>query len=232
MAAGVHQEIGEIIDLRASYAIYDFNFPQHRLGVGASFNLGIIQPYFNISDVLGAVNYGSANTVAGSVGMNFMIGIQKDKDNDGVPDKRDSCNKVFGVLSNNGCPYGFLGESMNNENELNNEQPVFEIVPADSVSDPTKAKAKASANAIDLEKESKLTNANSNDKATSTKEFSEKSTLTNTELPATSNPPVQEMVSNETPQKTVIEKSKSIKPEKKSDKYTSSVAEMTTIMKK
>ncbi len=230
VAAGVHQEIGEIIDLRASYAVYDFNFPQHRLGVGASFNLGVIQPFFNISDVLGAVNYGSANTVAGSFGFNFMIGIQKDKDNDGVPDKRDSCNKVFGVISNNGCPYGFLGESMNNENELNNEQPVFEIVPADSVSDPSKAKA--AAKAIKSEKESNQTPVvNANDHVSNTNEQIEKANLTNAVLPS-STTPVQEQSSNEAAPKTVVDKSKALKSDKKSGKYHSDIIEMTNIMKK
>ena len=156
ISTGIHQEIGEIMDIRAMYTLYDFSYPQHRIGVGTSLNLGIIQPFINISDVLGAVNYATANTISGTLGVNFMIGMQKDKDNDGIPDKRDSCRKVFGVLSNNGCPYGFLGESMNNENEITPEQPAFEIVPADSVSDPSKAKPTSTP----IPKETKLETTN------------------------------------------------------------------------
>jgi hypothetical protein len=54
-----------------------------------------------------------------------------------TPDRKDSCRKVYGVLSNKGCPYGFLGESMNGENEitedavsLDKNEPSKEAIPA------------------------------------------------------------------------------------------------------
>ena len=94
-----------------------------------SFNLGIIQPYFNINDAWGAAEYAHTNNISGTMGLNIYIGTQKDRDNDGIPDKRDSCLKVFGVMSNNGCPYGFLGESMNGEEEMTQATPKLEEVP-------------------------------------------------------------------------------------------------------
>jgi hypothetical protein len=49
--------------------------------------------------------------------LNINIGTRKDRDGDGVRDKADSCYKTFGVMSNNGCPLGFLGGSMNYDEE-------------------------------------------------------------------------------------------------------------------
>ncbi len=129
VSAAVHQEIGEIFDIRASYCKYDFQNSQNRVSVGMSLNLGVIQPYFNINDAWGATEYAHTNNISGTMGLNIYIGTQKDRDNDGVPEKRDSCRKVFGVMSNNGCPYGFLGESMNNEEEMTQGTPQLEEVP-------------------------------------------------------------------------------------------------------
>lgn len=243
ISTGIHQEVGEILDLRANYTLYDFTFPQHRIGVGASLNLGIIQPYINISDVLGAADYGNANTVSGSFGFNFMIGIQKDRDNDGVPDKRDSCRKVFGVLSNNGCPYGFLGESMNNENELTNESPSFEIVPADSVSDPNKAKP----NVKSLEtKSEEVVTKNSETQTRANPETLTKSVETPKSQVSTTNTPAETIQKTETSEiKTAVNntvnepntlktESNTIKqsPIKNTEKYKAKVQELTNIMKK
>ena len=129
VSAAVHQEIGEVVDFRASYCKYDFQNSQNRVSVGMSLNLGVIQPYFNINDAWGAAEYAHTNNISGTIGLNIYIGTQKDRDNDGVPDKRDSCRKVFGVMSNNGCPYGFLGESMNGEEEMTQATPQLEEAP-------------------------------------------------------------------------------------------------------
>lgn len=129
VSAAVHQEIGEVVDIRASYCKYDFQNSQNRVSVGMSLNLGVIQPYFNINDAWGAAEYAHTNNISGTIGLNIYIGTQKDRDNDGVPDKRDSCRKVFGVMSNNGCPYGFLGESMNGEEEMTQATPQLEEAP-------------------------------------------------------------------------------------------------------
>ena len=129
VSAAVHQEIGEVVDIRASYCKYDFQNSQNRVSLGMSLNLGVIQPYFNINDAWGAAEYAHTNNISGTIGLNIYIGTQKDRDNDGVPDKRDSCRKVFGVMSNNGCPYGFLGESMNGEEEMTQATPQLEEAP-------------------------------------------------------------------------------------------------------
>lgn len=118
VSSTIHQELGEWIDLRVGYSLYDMSNPVHRIGLGLSLNLGPIQVFGSVNDVLGIVNYGSASVTSGMIGLNINIGRRKDRDYDEVPDKRDSCYKTFGVISNNGCPYGFLGSAMSyDENE-------------------------------------------------------------------------------------------------------------------
>jgi hypothetical protein len=113
LSTSVHQELGEWVDLRVGYSLFDIDNPSHRLGLGLSLNLGPLQIFGSVNDVLGIVNYGTARGTSGMIGVNINIGTRKDRDYDEVPDKRDSCFKTYGVLSNNGCPYGFLGGSMN-----------------------------------------------------------------------------------------------------------------------
>ncbi len=118
VSSTIHQELGEWIDLRLGYSLYDISNPVHRISLGLSLNLGPIQVFGSVNDVLGIINYGSASATSGMIGLNINIGKRNDRDYDEVPDKKDSCYKIFGVISNNGCPYGFLGGSMSNdENE-------------------------------------------------------------------------------------------------------------------
>jgi hypothetical protein len=67
------------------------------------------------------------------LGFNLNIGTRKDVDGDGIRDKSDSCYKTFGVMSNNGCPLGFLGGSMNYDEQLvdstSNTESSSEIIP-------------------------------------------------------------------------------------------------------
>jgi hypothetical protein len=60
-----------------------------------------------------AFNFATSHRQSVQFGLNINIGTRKDRDGDGVRDKADSCYKTFGVMSNNGCPLGFLGGSMN-----------------------------------------------------------------------------------------------------------------------
>jgi len=172
--------------------------------------------------------------------LNFMIGMLKDKDNDGVPDKRDSCRKVFGVLSNKGCPYGFLGESMNNENEITKEAPSFEVVPADSVSDKGKKSEKSVENQP-LDESSKSETAPSEIKETKSEIKENIEEIKTTEKPVANSTPTTQNFENASKPSTIdanVDSNKS-KPNsevkmqnKKSDKYNSKVKELSNIMKK
>ena len=117
VSTSFHQELGEFVDLRVNYTYYDFNTPVQRLGLGTSLNLGPLQIWASVNDILGVIDIGKASTASGAVGLNINIGTWKDRDNDMVPDKRDSCYRTFGSVTNNGCPLGFIGESMNYEEE-------------------------------------------------------------------------------------------------------------------
>jgi len=117
VSTSFHQELGEFVDLRVNYTYYDFNTPVQRLGLGTSLNLGPLQIWASVNDILGVIDIGKASTASGAMGLNINIGTWKDRDNDMVPDKRDSCYRTFGSVTNNGCPLGFLGESMNYEEE-------------------------------------------------------------------------------------------------------------------
>ena len=109
----IHKELGEWVDLRLNYGIYDYKNPQHSIGFGMSLNLGPVQPWMSFNTLSNAVNFATSHRQSVQFGLNINIGTRKDRDGDGVRDKADSCYKTFGVMSNNGCPLGFLGGSMN-----------------------------------------------------------------------------------------------------------------------
>ena len=136
LSTALHQELGEWVDLRVGYSLFDIDNPSHRLGLGLSLNLGPLQIFGSVNDVLGIVNYGTATATSGMIGVNINIGMRKDRDYDEVPDKRDSCFRTFGVLSNDGCPYGFLGGSMSydeEELEITTEEKEIDIPSAELI---------------------------------------------------------------------------------------------------
>lgn len=112
VTVNAHQEIWELMDLRFGYTRYDFSNPLTTVSIGGSFNLGPFQPWFNVSTTgliaaLDDVRYFNMR-----LGFNLNIGWCKDRDNDGVKDRKDSCYKTFGVRSNNGCVLGYLGPAL------------------------------------------------------------------------------------------------------------------------
>ncbi|MFM7638094.1 MAG: DUF5723 family protein [Bacteroidota bacterium] len=109
----LHKELGEWVDLRLSYSLYDFNQAQHNVGVGVSLNLGPIQPWISINNISGLTAYDQSHFQSMRFGLNINIGTRKDSDGDGVRDKSDSCHLTFGARSNNGCELGYLGGKMN-----------------------------------------------------------------------------------------------------------------------
>jgi hypothetical protein len=108
-----HKELGEWVDLRLSYTLYDFSNAQHNVGLGMSMNLGPIQPWISLNNVSGLMAYDKSHYQSIRVGLNINIGQRKDTDGDGVRDKSDSCYKTYGARSNNGCELGYLGGKMN-----------------------------------------------------------------------------------------------------------------------
>jgi hypothetical protein len=106
-----HQEWKEILDFVAGVGVFGWNSEPNIISsnLGASLNLGPVQ-------VWGRSQFSSAyDYLAFSAGANINIGMRKDADHDGVPNKRDSCHQTFGVRSNNGCPLGYIGPRMTYE---------------------------------------------------------------------------------------------------------------------
>lgn len=100
------------IGASASYSIMNGSFVN--LGLGVSLNLGPFQLYL-VSDNIGALfNLASISSVpvpykAKTMHLRTGIGLtfgktDKDKDNDGIPDKEDECPDVKGPKELNGCP--------------------------------------------------------------------------------------------------------------------------------
>lgn len=107
-----HKEIGEFIDVRAGYTCFDFNNPSHNVSAGVSLNLGPIQPWININSASIVAPIDNVRFYQVRMGLNINIGMRKDTDGDGVKDRKDSCYKTFGAMSNHGCELGYLGPAM------------------------------------------------------------------------------------------------------------------------
>ena len=76
-----------------------------------SLNLGQLQIFGSVNDVLSIVNYGTTSVSSGMVGLNINIGRREDKDYDEIPDSKDSCSASFGYFKNNGCPDAFVADA-------------------------------------------------------------------------------------------------------------------------
>jgi hypothetical protein len=112
LTVNAHQELWELVDLRVGLTRFDFQNPTHTLTVGASLNMGPFQPWFNVSTSGFIAPIDNVRYLSMRVGFNLNIGWCKDRDNDGVKDKKDSCHKTWGARTNSGCPLGYLGPAM------------------------------------------------------------------------------------------------------------------------
>lgn len=117
-SVNVHKELGEWVDLRVGYSLYDFKNALHNIAVGMSLNLGPIQPWVSINNISGITAYDQSHYQSVRFGLNINIGTRKDSDGDGVSDKSDSCHLTFGARSNNGCELGYLGGKMYYDDEV------------------------------------------------------------------------------------------------------------------
>lgn len=137
----IHKELGEWIDVRLSYSLYDFDNAQHTIGVGMSLNLGPIQPWLSLNNLSGITGYDKSHYQSVRFGLNINIGQRKDSDGDGVRDKSDSCHLTFGARSNNGCELGYLGGKMDysepTETDSVQDEPLSVGAPAEVATTPT-----------------------------------------------------------------------------------------------
>ena len=85
-----------------NYSMYGRAY--NNIGFGLSLKGGPIQFFVMSDNVLAFINPANAKNVHISTGLNFIIGPLKDKDEDGIKDKRDHCPELPGEEKYKGCP--------------------------------------------------------------------------------------------------------------------------------
>jgi outer membrane protein OmpA-like peptidoglycan-associated protein len=102
VALSYNQKVGRWLNFSASYSIYNRSY--NNFGLGFSLN-GPVQFYIVSDNLLGAFFPQNAKNIQLHFGINILIGRKsKDKDKDGVPDKKDDCPDVAGLKALKGCP--------------------------------------------------------------------------------------------------------------------------------
>lgn len=111
-----NQSVGRWLNASISYSV--INRSWENIGAGLSMNLGALQLYVVADNILAGnmtkftdngqsqfVYPTSAKYVQVHTGINLTFGREKkDRDKDGIPDKKDDCPDVFGLEEFNGCP--------------------------------------------------------------------------------------------------------------------------------
>ncbi len=85
-----------------NYSAYGRSY--NNLGFGFNLKGGPLQFYLMSDNLMAAINYETAKVVHVSFGMNIVVGPRKDKDKDGIPNKKDDCPSIVGLAYLNGCP--------------------------------------------------------------------------------------------------------------------------------
>jgi outer membrane protein OmpA-like peptidoglycan-associated protein len=101
------QRIWRLLDLRVNYNIFRDQYKN--VGAGLVLNLGPLAIYTVTDNLLGWAPLDgtlklNSHYTNFRLGVNINIGAKFDRDNDGVPDKKDACKKVPGLVKFDGCP--------------------------------------------------------------------------------------------------------------------------------
>ena len=96
------QRIWKILDLKVNYNIYREQYSN--VGAGFALNLGPFAIYAMSDNMLGNYNWEKSHYTNTRFGMNINIGNRFDRDNDGIPDRKDKCKKIPGTRLMKGCP--------------------------------------------------------------------------------------------------------------------------------
>ena len=90
------------LSVSLNYSAYDRAY--NNLGFGINLKNGPIQFYVMSDNLLALANYQKAKQANICFGMNIAVGPRKDKDKDGIVDKKDVCPEIFGDEAYKGCP--------------------------------------------------------------------------------------------------------------------------------
>jgi outer membrane protein OmpA-like peptidoglycan-associated protein len=101
------QRLWRLMDLRVNYNIYRGN--NQNVGAGIAVNLAPISIYMLSDNIMGWAPTDGTLRLDGRYttvrfGVNINIGGRFDKDNDGIPNAKDKCKKVYGPVKFDGCP--------------------------------------------------------------------------------------------------------------------------------
>ena len=90
------------LSVSVNYSTYARSY--NNIGFGFNVKTGPIQLYLMSDNIMAIVNYEKAKTAHVCFGMSVVIGPRKDKDKDGIVNKKDDCPTVAGLPVFNGCP--------------------------------------------------------------------------------------------------------------------------------
>jgi outer membrane protein OmpA-like peptidoglycan-associated protein len=101
------QRIWRLLDLRVNYNIFRGN--NQNVGAGLALQLAPVSIYLLSDNIMGWAPTDGTLRLDGRYttvrfGVNINIGGRFDSDNDGVPDRKDKCKKVPGLVKFDGCP--------------------------------------------------------------------------------------------------------------------------------
>lgn len=101
------QRIWRLLDLRVNYNIYRGN--NQNVGAGLAMHLAPVSIYMLSDNIMGYAPTDGTLRLDGKyttvrLGVNINIGGRFDSDNDGIPNSKDKCKKVYGLAKFNGCP--------------------------------------------------------------------------------------------------------------------------------
>ncbi|OFY86337.1 MAG: hypothetical protein A3F72_11070 [Bacteroidetes bacterium RIFCSPLOWO2_12_FULL_35_15] len=103
VALSFNQRVGRWLNVSASYSIYNRSY--NNIGLGLALNAGPVQFYMVSDNVLGAIFPQNTKNLHVQFGINLTMGRkQKDRDKDGIADKKDDCPDVPGIEEFKGCP--------------------------------------------------------------------------------------------------------------------------------
>jgi outer membrane protein OmpA-like peptidoglycan-associated protein len=101
------QRIWRLLDLRVNYNVFRGN--NQNIGAGLALQLAPVSIYLLSDNIMGWAPTDGAIRLDGRYttvrfGVNINIGGRFDSDNDGVPNRKDKCKKVPGLVKFDGCP--------------------------------------------------------------------------------------------------------------------------------
>ncbi len=103
LSLSYNQKVVPWLGFSVSYSMYNRSY--NNIGLGLALGNGPVQFYILSDNVLGAVFPQNTKNLHLNFGLNLIFGKGgKDKDGDGVADKKDDCIDIAGLKELNGCP--------------------------------------------------------------------------------------------------------------------------------